>query len=802
MAHPVRHGRVAVASGLAVAALAIFALLAQPVPDRIVGLLGGPTGLERVGGIRIVYRDAGATEARRIELARAGVAELADLRDVLVHGGLALHVIVPGQDVYPRELLTAAAAAKYTGEHDRTGVTVDEDVWRPEDGRALHRDVYLRAPTREAIERTLADAAAAGWQPPPDVWIGFEHAHAWTEQGEPYWRTYVLSKRSEIDGSMIASAVKSYDPNTNRPIVLLDFTREGARRFCELTRAIAGEKLATVLGGRVRSAPIINGQICGGRASITMGGASGRAQELEADATVAALSSGAMPRGGEILEEHDVKARDAMIQEWLGRLVIGGAAGTLVAVLVLFVLAYVRPSWQPRAPTPAGEFPWGRLGITLLAPLTLVIGSELSIPGLNELEFEYLITKGDLKGQFSVIALGWIPLITGFVVVEMVALAIPRLRWRRHDPSGRRALRIAATALGIAVALVQGWFMASYLESLQRGGAELLAVSGVKFRLLVVCSLGAGTAVLAFVANVISARGLGNGYGVLAASALVLEVGQRLVVDPRPLDTADVAVRIAGMALIASATAVTLRWQILATGRQPGLGVPSSGFHPLHFGDSVNAILALVGMFGFGIALDDVIFWIIDVQSDPWVVAGLVLSGLLAWSWLFARPSVVERAALQAGMERPRWPTWLRATAASALLVVIVHGTGEVVTWGDPDLSLAVMTVQAMFFAATMLDIVADANGLRSDRVAVWELHQIQHVGIVRHVLDGAGIPHHLHARNLRTLGAFFTPYAPVLVYVDAAHAETAGAKLADALRPPRGKLPVSRLADPRTTVA
>ena len=56
----------------------------------------------------------------------------------------------------------------------------------------------------------------------------------------------------------------------------LDFNRYGSRVFGDLTSQIVGKKLATILDDKVKSAPIINGAIRGGRASITMGGSDAR----------------------------------------------------------------------------------------------------------------------------------------------------------------------------------------------------------------------------------------------------------------------------------------------------------------------------------------------------------------------------------------------------------------------------------------------------------------------------------------------------------------------------------------------
>jgi hypothetical protein len=58
---------------------------------------------------------------------------------------------------------------------------------------------------------------------------------------------------------------------------------------------VAGRKLATLLDGNIKSAPIINGPIRGGRASITMGGGDQSHMERERSELVAVIGAGAMP---------------------------------------------------------------------------------------------------------------------------------------------------------------------------------------------------------------------------------------------------------------------------------------------------------------------------------------------------------------------------------------------------------------------------------------------------------------------------------------------------------------------------
>src|SRR5262249_16925720 len=129
-------------------------------------------------------------------------------------------------------------------------------------------------------------------------------------------------------------------------------------------------------------------------------------------------------------------------------------------------------------------------------------------------------------------ALGITPVLTSFAIVELIALAVPRLRWRRHDPLGRVRLQQAVAAASIVVALVQGYFVALYLESASRGGAELVVHPGMGFRLLTMVTLAAGTMTLAVIAGMISVHGLGNGYGALLVSGWLAPFLWSLVVDP------------------------------------------------------------------------------------------------------------------------------------------------------------------------------------------------------------------------------------------------------------------------------
>src|SRR4029078_6578191 len=132
---------------------------------------------------------------------------------------------------------------------------------------------------------------------PDDHQIGFQLMDKNPEAKDQrnQWMTYYLERTVRLTGSAISNAFGTYDPNTNRPVVSLEFNRFGGRIFGDVPAAISGMKFATILDDKVKSAPTINGAIRGGRAQITMGTADPTQAEKERDDLVAVLKTGSLP---------------------------------------------------------------------------------------------------------------------------------------------------------------------------------------------------------------------------------------------------------------------------------------------------------------------------------------------------------------------------------------------------------------------------------------------------------------------------------------------------------------------------
>jgi preprotein translocase subunit SecD len=273
---------------------------------------------------------------------------------------------------------------------DKKGNTVDPDAknldiraevdsWTPEEGGSRHTDYYLMAFDREEsvpltwarkhgkitkaskVEGDHVKVQINGWEVidrylngdkelgvvglvekdpsfkvPDDHELSYEgeEPQQGAKEQRKYWRSYYLEKAVRLTGTAISNAMGSYDPNTNRPIVLLDFNRFGGRVFGDVTSQIVGMKFATLLDGKVRSAPIINGAIRGGRASITMGGSDPRRQEHDRDDLVAVLKTGSLPAPL-------VEASESNLGPTLGRDAIDKTRNSFIIGIVLVILIMV-----------------------------------------------------------------------------------------------------------------------------------------------------------------------------------------------------------------------------------------------------------------------------------------------------------------------------------------------------------------------------------------------------------------------------------------------------------------------------
>jgi preprotein translocase subunit SecD len=264
------------------------------------------------------------------------------------------------------------------------------------------------------------------------------------------WRSYYLEKAVRLTGAGISNATPSQDPNTGRPVVLLDFNRFGGRVFGELTSGIVGKRLATILDDKVRSAPVINGPIRGGRAEITLGGGDVVRQEREREELVNVLRTGSLPAPL-------IKDTESELGPTLGRDAIDKTKLSFIIGIILVILIMVGIyRWSGWIAVFAVVFHivmtlavMAAFGATLTLPgvaaIVLSIGMEVdgniliyerirdelllgkSVRGAIDLGFARAFSA-ILDGQLTTAAAGWVLLqygsgpIKGFAVMLLVGV--------------------------------------------------------------------------------------------------------------------------------------------------------------------------------------------------------------------------------------------------------------------------------------------------------------------------------------------------------------------------------------------
>jgi preprotein translocase subunit SecY len=177
-----------------------------------------------------------------------------------------------------------------------------------------------------------------------------------------------------------------------------------------------------------------------------------------------------------------------------------------------------------------------RILFTLFVLAVYRIGVFITIPGVNRVEMQHVVTKGGSGSflgmfnmfsggaleQFSIFTLGIMPYVTASIVMQLLTVVVPKLdQLNKEGEQGRRKINQLTRYGTIVVASVQSWFAASYVESLSRGGAEVVANPGFAFHLLTVLTMTTGTTVIMWLGELITEQGIGNGSSLIIFAGIV-----------------------------------------------------------------------------------------------------------------------------------------------------------------------------------------------------------------------------------------------------------------------------------------
>jgi preprotein translocase subunit SecY len=177
------------------------------------------------------------------------------------------------------------------------------------------------------------------------------------------------------------------------------------------------------------------------------------------------------------------------------------------------------------------------------------LGVAIRVPGIDNAAVEQFqeavrsqgalgflnLFSGGAFGSFSIFALGIMPYITASIIMQVLGVVIPKLeKLQQEGAVGQRKITQYTRYLAIAIALLQATGL-TFIFGQGRGSAFFGAAQTVpNVRLLpdgmwprgylVILTLVAGTAVIMWLGELISQRGIGNGMSMIIFASVVADL--------------------------------------------------------------------------------------------------------------------------------------------------------------------------------------------------------------------------------------------------------------------------------------
>jgi preprotein translocase subunit SecY len=182
-----------------------------------------------------------------------------------------------------------------------------------------------------------------------------------------------------------------------------------------------------------------------------------------------------------------------------------------------------------------------RLAFTLAILLVVRIGSHITVPLFDTtaiVDFmnqsgSFVAILNNFSGQslerFSILSLGISPYITASIAIQLLQMVIPQLKeWSEQGETGKQKINQATRYLAIILAFLQGYALiigvsvgpgTALIPSLDAG----ITSSGIRYFFYIYMALimAGGTALMIWLAGLITKKGVGNGTSLLIVAGIV-----------------------------------------------------------------------------------------------------------------------------------------------------------------------------------------------------------------------------------------------------------------------------------------
>ena len=174
-----------------------------------------------------------------------------------------------------------------------------------------------------------------------------------------------------------------------------------------------------------------------------------------------------------------------------------------------------------------------RIGVSLRAPgVDAQAISQLREASESQGALGFLnLFSGGAFGSFSIFALGVMPYITASIIMQVLTVVIPKLeQWQQEGATGQRKITQWTRYVAIAIATLQAAGLtfifgqgngSAFFGAAAQAPDVVLLDPFMPRALLVIPTLVAGTALLMWVGELISQRGISNGMSILIFASVV-----------------------------------------------------------------------------------------------------------------------------------------------------------------------------------------------------------------------------------------------------------------------------------------
>ncbi len=174
-----------------------------------------------------------------------------------------------------------------------------------------------------------------------------------------------------------------------------------------------------------------------------------------------------------------------------------------------------------------------KLLFVLMIIVVFRAGSQIPAPGVNVANVQDCLNDVDNTGiynlinlfsggallQLTIFALGIMPYITASIILQLLVVVIPRLEaLKKEGQAGQTKITQYTRYLTLGLALLQATGIVALARSgnlLQGCTQDLLHSNGTQTFLVMVITMTAGTAVIMWLGELITERGVGNGMSIL-----------------------------------------------------------------------------------------------------------------------------------------------------------------------------------------------------------------------------------------------------------------------------------------------